>query len=51
MDAAREEPRTRMVTERAYREKYTAACPAELAPPTMYTSWSAQAGASDKAEP
>jgi hypothetical protein len=31
-------PRTSIVTLRAYLEKYSAACPAEFAPPTMYTS-------------
>jgi hypothetical protein len=35
MDASRESPRTSSVTLRAYREKNSAAWPAELAPPTM----------------
>ena len=35
IDASRLLPRTSSVTDRATREKKTAACPAELAPPTM----------------
>ena len=40
-------PRTTSVTCRAYRARWSAACPAELAPPTMKTSRPASAGASD----
>ena len=36
---------------RAYRAKYTAAWPAEFAPPTMNTFWSAHSAASVIAEP
>ena len=46
MVAASDSPRTSITTRRAYREKYMAACPAELAPPTMYTSSSRQETAS-----
>jgi len=35
IDASRLLPRTSNVTDRATREKNTAACPAEFAPPTM----------------
>jgi hypothetical protein len=38
MRAASEPPRTTSVTERAYEAACSAACPAELAPPTMKTS-------------
>ena len=51
MDASSEGPRTSSTTRRACREKNTAAWPAELAPPTMYTSSPEQAGASVIAEP
>ena len=44
-------PRTSIVTERQRRAKCMAACPAELAPPTTYTSWSAQLIASVSAAP
>ena len=51
MDAASDSPRTSSVTDFAPRDRYIAACPAELAPPTMYTSWPWQAGASVSADP
>ncbi len=35
MEAASDSPRTSMTTRRAYGEKFIAAWPAELAPPTM----------------
>ena len=44
-------PRTSIRTCVAEREKYIAACPAELAPPTMYTSWLAHEEASVNAAP
>jgi hypothetical protein len=51
MDAARDSPRTSSVTDLAHRDRYIAACPAELAPPTMYTSCPWQTAASVSAEP
>ena len=44
-------PRISIRTLFAYREKNTAAWPAEFAPPTMKTSWSAHSAASVIAEP
>ncbi len=51
MDDSSDDPRTTRVTRRACRAKCIAAWPAEFAPPTMYTSCPAQAGASVSAEP
>ncbi len=51
MDADRSGPRTSSVTDFAPRDRYMAAWPAELAPPTMYTSWPWQEAASVSAEP
>jgi hypothetical protein len=51
IDAVSEGPRTSMVTLRLRSAKCRAACPAEFAPPTMYTSWSAQLTASVRAAP
>ena len=51
MDLRSDGPRTRIVTDLAVRDRYTAAWPAELAPPTMYTSWPVQPVASVSAEP
>ena len=42
IELASESPLTSMTTRRAYLEKYIADWPAELAPPTMYTSSSLQ---------
>jgi hypothetical protein len=51
IDAVRSAPRTSRVTDLAPLDRYIAACPAELAPPTMYTSWPWQAAASVSADP
>ena len=51
MPLVSESPRTSMTTRRAYLEKYMAAWPAELAPPTMKTSSSRQDIASVIAAP
>ena len=49
--ARSESARTTSVTVRAYRARCSAACPAELAPPTMKTSRPASADASDAGPP
>ena len=51
IDFSRESPRTSRLTRRAKRAKNTAACPAELAPPTTITCWSAHSVACVAAEP
>ena len=51
MPSASDWPRTSIVTLAAYLARWTAACPAEFAPPTTKTSWSVTALASDVAAP
>ena len=51
IDDSSDAPRTTMVTDRQRWAKCMAACPAEFAPPTTYTSWSAQLTASVSAAP
>jgi hypothetical protein len=51
MELASDGPRYRTVTRAAKRERKTAAWPAEFAPPTMTTSSSAHASASERAAP
>ena len=43
--------RQTMVTDFAVRDRNIAACPAELAPPMTYTSWSPQSAATDEVAP
>ena len=51
MLAASDGPRTSSVTRWAYRARCSAAWPAELPPPTTYTSWPVIDGASATAAP
>ena len=51
MLASSDSPRTSIVTDRACREKKSAACPAELPAPMMHTSWPCATAASLRAAP
>ncbi len=51
MLASSDSPRTSIVTDRACREKKSAACPAELPAPMMQTSWPCATAASLRAAP